>query len=123
MPSSSLSGFRDALETCRTLKPDISSITIQTLLEVAMYEDANGSEPGFMGISMADLAKRVNITSPSVSRNVAMFAKHDYTKGRKDGFELVEIVMDPLDRRARYVRLTPKGRMFIQGLRRALGAG
>lgn len=119
MVEKTLTGFRDALIACRTLKTDISSTTIQTLLEVACHAEAHGAEPGYMGIPMSDLVKRLGLTAPAVSRNVALLAKYDYKASRSDGWDLVEILIDPLHRRHRMVRLTNKGRLFVDTVMRS----
>ena len=123
MASSDLRGLRNALREFRTLKTDISSPAMQTLLEVALHEQDYGNEPGYLGMPLVDLIKALDLTPPAVSRNVAMLSKYDYKKSRSDAWDLVELIDDPNNRRYRIIRLTRKGRLFVKAVQQSMAGG
>lgn len=63
------------------------------------------------GVSLTDLANRVSIGLASASRYVAALGVAD--RRRDPGLGLVEAREDPLERRKKIIKLTPKGRAFI----------
>ncbi len=101
-----LSGLRNQIELFRTLDPEIQAQGLSTFLTIAM------SDP--VPISMRDLAEAVGIAQSSCSRNVASLGQI-HRHGRP-GHQLVESYEDPMDRRNKLVKLTPKGRRFAQML-------
>ena len=104
--SSQLVGLFDQIELFRTLDPEIQAQGLSTFLVIAM----NDPDP----ISMRVLADRVGIAQSSCSRNVAALGQI-HRHGRP-GHQLVESYEDPMDRRTKLVKLTPKGRRFAQML-------
>ena len=94
------------VETFRTIDPEIQAQAISTLLVVALADP----EP----ITMRDIGIRTGTAQSSVSRNVAMLGKI-HRKGQS-GHGLVDSYEDPMNRRVKLVKLTPKGTRFIQTL-------
>ncbi len=70
------------------------------------------------GITSAQLADTVGISQSSVSRNTA--ALGEWHRLDKPGFDLIEAVDDPRERRRRIHFLTPKGRQVAVKLLEAL---
>lgn len=97
----------------RDLDPEIQAQTVLTYLLVAAAPD---KEPP----SMKELERRLGISSSSVSRNVA--ALSEMHRLGKPGHDLVEAYEDPMDRRNKLVRLTPKGRTLALRLADLMGA-
>lgn len=81
---------------------------VQILLTVAL----------FPGITMSDLADRLNIAQSSASRNVAALGKVHRLK--KEGLDFVEAIEDPIERRRKLCFLTPKGKRELTALMRII---
>jgi DNA-binding MarR family transcriptional regulator len=70
-----------------------------------------------------DLSTALGLSTASVSRNVATLSTLDMGIG-KTGLGLVTWLDHPTDRRAKFVVLTPSGRVLVQALLRAgIGKG
>ncbi|MBT1154402.1 winged helix-turn-helix transcriptional regulator [Aminobacter anthyllidis] len=79
--------------------------TILTLLEIALAERNNEE------ISVQDIEKRVGLQSGTASRNTYYWGEgHRENTG---GHEMINIGFAPNDRRKRTLRLTNKGKAFI----------
>lgn len=97
------------LEEFRKIDPQMPPQTAQVFLWVCIQD----------GITMKDLAERVGISQSSTSRNVAALSKeHRYGK---PGYDLVAATEDPMERRRKIVKLTPKGRRIAQALSDVFG--
>jgi DNA-binding MarR family transcriptional regulator len=92
------------LQGLREVDPYIASQTIECLLAVAMRP----------GITMQDLSKDTGLAQSSCSRNIALLSK--YHRLGKEGFDLVEAVDDPRERRRKIVYLTAKGQKLVNKL-------
>lgn len=103
--SRQIRSLANAIRAFRDLDAEIQAQTVLTFLLVA-----DATEP----VSMRDLQGRLDISTSSVSRNVAALSKHH--RLGKDGLDLVEAYEDPADRRNKVVRLTAKGRAFSSKL-------
>lgn len=79
------------------IDPYIPSQMAECLLAVALQP----------GLRMEDLSKRTGLAQSSCSRNIAALSK--WHRLGKEGFDLVEAVDDPRERRRKIVYLTPKG--------------
>jgi DNA-binding MarR family transcriptional regulator len=98
------------LEEFRRLDPDMPIQYALSFLTIARHE----------GLSMGDLAQRLDIAQSSASRNIAALSKwHSFGK---EGHDLVEAHEDPRERRRKIVRLTARGHHLVAVLR-ALVAG
>ena len=86
--------------------------TILTMLEIAAA-DLSGDD-----ISVQDIEKRVGLLSGTASRNVYYWGEGHKTMS--GGHEMVTIGFDPADRRKRTLRMTNKGRAFINDLVRGV---
>lgn len=82
--------------------------TILTLLEIAKHE-LTGDE-----ISTADIERLVGMVSGTSSRNIYYWGEGH--KAMAGGHEMVDIAMDTNDRRRRTLKLTPKGKTFVNQL-------
>ena len=83
--------------------------TALALLYVARHQ--NRSE----GVTTADLTRWLGMTSAAASRNSYYWA--DGTPDMPNaGYGLINISIDPMDRRKRTLRLTPKGEAFVNQL-------
>jgi DNA-binding MarR family transcriptional regulator len=85
----------------REVDPYIPTQTAECLLVVA-------AQPG---ITMQKLSESTGLAQSSCSRNVAMLSK--YHRLGKEGYDLVEAVDDPRERRRKIVFLTTKGQRLI----------
>ncbi|MFD2261621.1 MarR family winged helix-turn-helix transcriptional regulator [Lacibacterium aquatile] len=93
------------LEEFRKLDPDLPIQYALSFLTLASNE----------GLSLGELASRLDIAQSSASRNVAaLSAWHSFGK---PGLDLVEAKEDPRERRRKLVTLTPKGHELIERLR------
>lgn len=88
--------------------------TALTLLYVWRYQD----EPD--GVTTGDLTKWLGMTPAAASRNT-----YYWGEGTNDmpnsGYDLISVVVDPVDRRKRVLRLTSRGEAFIRQLREVVG--
>jgi DNA-binding MarR family transcriptional regulator len=92
------------LEEFRKHDPTLPLQTCLTFVLVAIATESTGK-----GILMKELEKRLGLPVSSTVRNVQALSFR--TDERKEGgLDLVAKIPDPEDPRARYVRLTPKGR-------------
>ena len=105
-PLTNLGTLFRQVETFRTIDPEIQAQAISTLLVVALADP----EP----ITMRDIGIKTGTAQSSVSRNVAMLGKI-HRKGQS-GHGLVDSYEDPMNRRVKLVKLTPKGTRFIHTL-------
>ncbi len=95
----------DTLQLVREeLDPEMQLQTLLTLLVV-------DTQPG---ITMKDAMKKIGISQSSISRNTSILGRL-YVKGQT-GLDLVAAVEDPMERRRKIMRLTPKGEKFMQEL-------
>lgn len=92
------------------LKMQVS--TALTLLYVARFQDEGE------GVTTGDLTKWLGLTPAAASRNA-----YYWGEGTNDmphaGYNLVSVVIDPLDRRRRSLRLTSRGEAFVRQLKEA----
>jgi DNA-binding MarR family transcriptional regulator len=93
------------LEEFRRLDPDMPIQYALSFLTIAENE----------GMSMGDLAQRLEIAQSSASRNIAALSKwHSFGKA---GHELVEAHEDPRERRRKLVSLTERGKRLVAVLK------
>lgn len=78
---------------------------LHCLLVISQAED---------GLSLTELAQKVGIGLATASRYVAALGKQN--RHREEGLFLVEAFEDPMERRKKIIRLTPKGRLAIKKL-------
>lgn len=106
--ATALSTLISALRRFNQFDGKMQVSTILTLLEIAHAEAKNED------ISVQDIEKRVGLMSGTASRNV-----YYWGEGHKDmrgGHEMVNVGFDPSDRRKRSLRMTNKGKAFINEL-------
>ncbi|WP_422048047.1 hypothetical protein [Shimia sp.] len=84
--------------------------TALALIYVAKFQDRPE------GVTTADLQKWLGVSSAAASRN-----SYYWGDGTQDmpnaGFGLIRVEMDPMDRRKRVLRLTPRGEAFVNQLK------
>ncbi|UXY92546.1 transcriptional regulator [Pseudomonas phage LUZ100] len=78
--------------------------TAQTFIAVAMQP----------GITMKELSEKVGISQASCSRNVSALSR--VHRLNKPGMDLVVAAEDPMERRRKVVKLTPKGQRLAETL-------
>lgn len=93
------------IERFRELDAEMQAQSIAVLLKVAKHP---------VPIKMGEIAAELGLSQSTVSRNVAYLG--DWNRHKKDGFKLLEAFEDPMERRRKLVRLTPKGTRFIKSL-------
>ena len=90
---------------------EINAAIINTFLGVAIWgADQRPYDP----ISLRELAQRVSLPATTVSRHLRYLGHHE-RKG-VPGMGFVETFHLPDDARAKYVKLTPKGRAMVSEL-------
>ena len=92
------------VEHFRQLNPQIPLQTVATFLLVA-------EEPG---ITFSKLREKLNVSLSSVSRNV--YTLSDLGKPGRDGYGLVEIGVNPANRREKTALLSARGYQFYREL-------
>lgn len=94
----------EVLEEFRRLDPDMPIQYALSFLTIARNE----------GISIRELAERLDVAQSSASRNVA--ALSEWHSFRKPGHDLVTSREDPRERRRKIVTLTARGRELLDRL-------
>lgn len=87
------------------LHADMPVQTILVFLHVARWP----------GITMKELAQRLNMAQATMSRNVALLGRY-YRQG-SGGHDVIEATEDPLARHRKNCYLTPKGQLLINQLK------
>jgi DNA-binding MarR family transcriptional regulator len=101
------------IEEFRKLDAEMPAQTIGTLLCVAV-------EPG---ISVSELAKRLNLKRSAASRNVAaLSAQRSKSSASRKGYGLIAYKDDPDDSRRWTLHLTEKGEQFVAVIRKTMNA-
>lgn len=93
-----LNSFLKGVQTMRGVEQQMPAQMIATFLTVAIQP----------GITMSELAQRLGLAQSSCSRNVA--ALGEWHRFGKAGYNLVEAIEDPRERRRKIMFLTIKGR-------------
>jgi DNA-binding MarR family transcriptional regulator len=86
------------------LDPEMQLQTLLTLLIVDM-------EPG---ITMTEALKKIGISQAAMSRNAAILGRL-YSKG-EPGLDMIAATEDPMERRRKVMRMTPKGEKLLAEL-------
>lgn len=63
------------------------------------------------GLSLSDIARKANIGLATASRYVAALGK--LNRHREEGLQIIEAFEDPMERRKKIIRLTPKGKLAL----------
>lgn len=66
-------------------------------------------------ISVGEVAEAIDVSLPTASRYIANLST-GLNRHRVEGFGLIEMHEDVLERRRKLLRLTPKGRLFVKQL-------
>jgi len=97
--------YRRALERFAHFDAHIQLSTILTLILIHEHQDDDG------GFTTGDIQRRLGISNSAASRNTYYWGEGVDGTG---GPELITIGWDVKDRRRRTLRLTAKGRAFIE---------
>jgi DNA-binding MarR family transcriptional regulator len=103
-----LKALLTALEPFRELKSTMPLQYVATFLLVATDE----------GKSVTEYANKAGLTQSVMTRHLLDMG--EFNRYREEGFNLIEQVIDPMDRRSHLARLTVKGRGLVARLGRAL---
>lgn len=95
------------LERFAQFDPKMQLSTALSLLYIARYQDRPE------GVTTGDLTKWIGLTPAAASRNSYYWAEGSVDMPGS-GYGLVSIVVDPLDRRKRLLRLTARGEAFVR---------
>ena len=97
------------LAAFRGLDPEIPATVAAVFMTVAAQE----------GMTMKELADELGISQASCSRNVAYLSK--VHRLHKPGLDLMVATEDPLERRRKVLKLSPKGKRFLEKVEKILG--
>ena len=89
------------IEEMRKFETQLESQAIAVFFTVCLTDSADG-------VSMQDIAKRLDLAQSSVSRNV--FKLSSVNRHRAIGIGLLESFEDPMERRRKLVKTTAKGK-------------
>jgi DNA-binding MarR family transcriptional regulator len=101
------------LEEFRKIDPEMQMQKAMAFLAIA-ERDAEGREG--QPLTIMALGERLGLAPASASRNVGVLTAGKDFKGR-EGHGLVAVEEDPSDRRARVLRLTPKGKRVMSTIK------
>ncbi len=93
----------DELATLRALEGDMTLRRLQTLLIVYLAGDN--------GIYLSDIRKELDATGSNTTKLVQSWTKWTAKKEKGPGYMTSE--PDPMDMKVRLVKITPKGRRFV----------
>jgi DNA-binding MarR family transcriptional regulator len=105
-----VSNLMDVIELFRERYPEITAPTIMTFFFVTQKP----------GISIGDIATKLNMSQPAASRNVFVLSK--WKAAGVPGLDLIEAHENPENRREKQVNLTSKGERFVEAINKALVA-
>jgi DNA-binding MarR family transcriptional regulator len=91
------------LTEAQKIDPDMPLQQLMCLLVVSENPD---------GMSLTDLASAVGVTLASASRYVGALGK--INRRKEEGLNFLEAFEDPLERRKKIIRLTPRGRTAVK---------
>lgn len=106
--SKNLREFKRLLGAFNLMDNRMQVSTILTLLEIALAEEEGRD------CSTKDIEASLGVLSGTASRNT-----YYWERGHSDmvgAYEYVTVILDPRDRRRRLLRLTPRGRHFVNQL-------
>ncbi|HIB3356465.1 TPA: winged helix-turn-helix transcriptional regulator [Pseudomonas aeruginosa] len=104
MTLNALAVIEEVLKRFRDFDQEMQMQTAQTFIAVAMQP----------GITMKELSEKVGISQASCSRNVSALSR--VHRLNKPGMDLVVAAEDPMERRRKVVKLTPKGQRLAETL-------
>lgn len=90
------------VKNLREIDADMPMAQAYCLLLISQYE----------GLSLKELAQRADVGMASASRYVSQFGKT--VRPGESGMNLVEAYEDPMERRKKIIKLTPKGKTLIR---------
>lgn len=99
-----------ALQRFRDLHPDVTALQVQVFLLVAETP----------GIPQSDLYKSLGVSDSAASRIIAILS--DIGGRHTEGFKLIEVQVNPHDRRERRINLTTKGQRLADDVARDIAA-
>tara|TARA_B100000427_G_C15325757_1_gene514604 strand:- start:301 stop:627 length:327 start_codon:yes stop_codon:yes gene_type:complete len=99
-----------AIEFFRKFYPEMQAQTMCIFLQIAKNHPKD--------LPMSELADLIGITQASCSRNVALLSS--WTRYKTKGPALVEAFENPFERRAKLVKLTPRGLKLFRDLEEVL---
>ncbi len=97
-----------AVRTLQAIDPRMQLQTVMCFLMVANFGPCH----------MSNIQETANLSQASVSRNCSALGL--YQRGGQKGFGLVETWEDPMNRKSKLVKLTPKGEALKDALYEAL---
>lgn len=100
-----------AIEEFRKLNPEMQAQTLLTFCAVASREGE---------VAMKDIERMTGMSGASTSRNIA--ALGPYHRKGQPGMDLVVAFENPMDRREKLLKLTPKGRRVAESIVRYQGS-
>lgn len=101
-----LTGMANALELFNEIYGEMTVLQMRVFIAVARRERATGG----------DLAKALDVSTPNVSRCVAVLSDFTIARRKHEPLNLVTLEHDALDRRVKYVVLTEEGATFAAAL-------
>lgn len=108
MTLNALAVIEEVLKRFRDFDQEMQMQTAQTFIAVAMQP----------GITMKELSEKVGISQASCSRNVSALSR--VHRLNKPGMDLVVAAEDPMERRRKVVKLTPKGQRLAETLKQVI---
>jgi len=109
MKMTKLRRLAEAIETLRSLCPEMQMQTALTLIYTALHD----------GLSMQELVNLIGVSQAAISRNVATLGQG--IRPGVEGYGLLRAEEDPYNRRSKLVFLTDKGKIFCKDIALRLG--
>lgn len=98
----SLQDYLKFIRGVAKIEPEMPLQQLHCLLVIAQEAE---------GMSLTDISQKVGIGLATASRYIAALGKQN--RHREEGLLLVEAFEDPMERRKKIIRLTPKGKIAL----------
>ena len=99
-----LAGMAHALAHFAEANREMSVLQMRVFIFIATRER----------VTVSEAAKSLGMSSPNVSRCIAVLSDFAVARRKAEPMGLVQLEVDPMDRRVKYIVLTEKGKAFAK---------
>lgn len=104
--SKALAGMAYALAQFADINREMSVLQMRVFVCIALRKR----------VTVSEAAKSLGMSSPNVSRCIAVLSDFTVARRKAEPLGLVQLEVDPMDRRVKYIVLTEKGKAFADSL-------
>ena len=104
--SKALAGMANALAQFADINREMSVLQMRVFVCIALRKR----------VTVSEAAKSLGMSSPNVSRCIAVLSDFAVARRKAEPMGLVQLEVDPMDRRVKYIVLSEKGKAFAESL-------